>query len=149
MKSCLGVPRHFSNDPEFLHDAMRKMDGAHDRLLDLTKAIANEDPFATMRLLQTCGISKFGHVLSDVPPALAQDFARERYEAITATFATIQQSPTPENYTHASPVRAEGVGLTSPEAHVAARAGTSEPSSGLRDLSSNGFQRWEALRIGR
>ena len=26
-KSCLGVPRHFSNDPVFLHDAMQKMGG--------------------------------------------------------------------------------------------------------------------------
>jgi hypothetical protein len=35
-ESCLGVPRHFSDDPVFLHDAMRKMGDTHDRLLDLT-----------------------------------------------------------------------------------------------------------------
>ena len=50
-KSCLGFPRHFSNDPEFMHDAMQKMGGAHDMLLDLTKEIADEDPFAALRLL--------------------------------------------------------------------------------------------------
>ena len=68
--SCLGVPRHFSNDPVFLHNAMQKMGGAHDRLLDLTEEIADEDPFAALRLLETCGISKFRHVFSAVPPAL-------------------------------------------------------------------------------
>ena len=50
-KSCLGVPRHFSNDPEFVHDAMRKMGGAHDRLLDLTEEIEDVDPFVALRLL--------------------------------------------------------------------------------------------------
>jgi hypothetical protein len=102
-----------------MHDALQKMSGAHDMLLDLTEAITGEDPFATLRLLQTCGISKFGHVPSDVPPALAQDFAREKDEATIATFATIQQSPTPENSTHALPVGAREAGLTSLEAHAA------------------------------
>ena len=88
-QSCLGVPRHFSNDPIFLSDAMQKMGGAHDRLLDLTEEIADEDPFAALRLLQTCAISKFGHVLSAVPPDLAKDFARDRDEAIASMFATI------------------------------------------------------------
>ncbi len=95
------------------------MGGAHDRLMDLIEEIADEDPFATLRLLQTCGISKFGHVLSVVPPALAQDFARERDEAITATFSTIQQSPTTETSTHALSVGAGGAGLTSLETHAA------------------------------
>jgi hypothetical protein len=117
--SCLGVPRHFSNDPEFLHNAMQKMGGAHDKLLDLTEEIADEGPIAALRLLQTCGISKFGHDLSAVPPAIAQDFAREIDEAIAATFSTIQQAPTPENSTHALPVGAGGAGLTSLETHAA------------------------------
>lgn len=117
--SCLGVPRHFSNDPVFLHDAMQKMGGAHDRLLDLTEEIADEDPFAALRLLQTSGISKFGHVLSAVPPALARDFARNRDEAIAATLATIQQAPIAESSTHALPIGAGGAGLTSLESHAA------------------------------
>ncbi len=85
----------------------------------LLEEIADEDPFAVLRLLQTCGISEFGHVLSAAPPALAQDFARERDEAITSTFSTIQQSPTTETYTHALPVGAGGAGLTSLETHAA------------------------------
>jgi hypothetical protein len=91
---------------------------AHDKLLDLTEEIADEAPFAALRLLQTCGISRFGHVLSAVPPPLAQAFAKERDEAIAATFATTQQTPTADSSTHTLRVGAEGVGLTSPEAHA-------------------------------
>ncbi len=49
--SCLGVPRHFENDPVFLHEALQKIGSTHDRLLDLTEEIADEDPFAALRLL--------------------------------------------------------------------------------------------------
>ena len=66
---------HFNNDTEFLHDSLQKMGVAHDILLNLTEEIADEDPFAALGLLQTCGISRIGHILSDVPPPLAQAFA--------------------------------------------------------------------------
>jgi len=90
-KSCLGVPRHFGNGLVFLQDSMQKMGIAHDKPLDLTEEITDEDPFAALRLLQTCGISMFGHVLAAPPPLpLAQAFAKERDEAIATTFATIQ-----------------------------------------------------------
>jgi hypothetical protein len=68
-RTCLGVPRHFRNDPEFVHDALLSIGAAHDRLLDLMEEIANEDPFAALRLLHTCGINMFGHVLSAYPPS--------------------------------------------------------------------------------
>jgi hypothetical protein len=86
--------------------------------MDLAEEVADEDPFAALRLLQTCGISRFGHVMSAIPPPLAQPFARERDEAIAATFATIRQSPPGENSTHTLPVGAGGAGLTSLEAHA-------------------------------
>ena len=88
-KSCLGVPRHFDNDPELLNGALQAMGTTHDMLLDLTEEVTDEDPFVALRLLQTCGISRFGHVLSAVHPPLAQAFAKDRDEAIAATFATI------------------------------------------------------------
>ena len=116
-KSCLGVPRHFDNDPEFLHTALQSMGASHDRLLDLTEEVADEDPFAALRLLQVCGVQRFGHVLSAVPPPLAQAFARDRDEAVQATFATIQQGPPGDGSTHTLPVGAGGAGLTSLEAH--------------------------------
>jgi hypothetical protein len=87
-------------------------------LLDLTKEIADEDPFAALRLLHTCGISRFGHVLSAVPPSLVQAFARESDEAVAATFATIHQSPTAEDSTHILLVKAGDASLTSLEAHA-------------------------------
>ena len=117
-KSYLGVPRHFENDPDFLHEALQKIGSTHDRLLNLTEEIADEDPFAALRLLQTCGINRFGHVLSAVPPPLVAAFARERDEAVVTTFAAIQQSPLGDGSTHILPVGAGGAGLTSLEAHT-------------------------------
>ena len=66
-KSCLGVPRQFDNDPKFLNDVLQAMGTTHDRLLDLTEEVADEDPFATLRLLQTCGISRFVMFLEQLP----------------------------------------------------------------------------------
>ena len=77
-KSCLGVPRHFENDPEFLHEALHAMGTARDRLLDLIEEVTDEDPFAALRLLQTCGIFRFRHVLSADPPATTSPTIRER-----------------------------------------------------------------------
>ena len=88
-KSCLRFPRHFDNDPEFLREALHAMGSSYNMLLDLTEEVADEDPFAALRLLQTCCIYIFGHVLGAVLPPLAQAFARERDETIAATFATI------------------------------------------------------------
>ncbi len=117
-KSCLRVPKHFDNDPDFLHESLQALGTTYDRLLDLTEEIADEDPFAALRLLQTCGINSFGHVLSAVPPPLVRAFARERDEAIAATFATIQQSPPGDGSTTTLSVGASGAGLTSLEAHA-------------------------------
>jgi hypothetical protein len=89
-KSCLGVPIRFDNDPEFLNDALQAMGTTLDMLMGMAEEVADEqDPFATLRRLQTCGISRFGQVLSAVPPPLAQAFAIDRDEAIAATIATI------------------------------------------------------------
>jgi hypothetical protein len=94
------------------------MGEAHDRLLDLTELVLEEDPFAALRLLQTCGIQRFDHVLSAAPPNLVREFAAARDEAISSTFSTIQQSPSSEDSTHTLPVGAGGAGLTSLAAHA-------------------------------
>jgi hypothetical protein len=117
-KSCMGVPKRFQNDLEFVHNFLQAMGSAHDRLLDLTEEIADENPFVALRLLHTCGISRFGHVLSAVPLALAQPLAKDRDEAIAATFSTIHQSLAPEGSTHTLPVGSGGAGLTSWAAHA-------------------------------
>jgi len=67
-KACLGVPRHPSNCDAFIKDALLPLAQRHDNLLDLVNKVFDEDPFATLRLLQVCGVNKFGHVLSTDPP---------------------------------------------------------------------------------
>ena len=97
---------------------MQAIGTTHDRLMDLPEEVVDKDPFAALRLLQTCGISRFDHVLSAVSPPMAQAFARDRDEAIAAIFATIRQTPPGEDSTHTLPTRAGGEGLTSLEAHA-------------------------------
>ncbi len=65
------------------------MGEAHDRLLDLTEEVSDEDPFAALRLLQTSGIERFGHVLSAVLSNMVGKFIAARDEAIAATFSSI------------------------------------------------------------
>ena len=57
-----------------------------------------------------CGVSRFGHVLSAVPPDRVTDFARARDEAVAVTFR--------DGSTHTLPVGAGGAGLTSLEEHA-------------------------------
>ncbi len=49
--ACLGVPRHPANDPEFIVASLESLGVRHDRLLDLVDVVANENPFAALRLL--------------------------------------------------------------------------------------------------
>jgi len=100
--------------------ALRDLGVQHDRLLDLVEEISDEDPFATLRLLQVCGFSRLGHVLSVVPLSCVMDFTRDKDEAAAATLVTIQQDPPPppDQPTHARPVVARGARLTSLERHA-------------------------------
>jgi len=86
---CLGVPHHASNDYVFITSALTNIDVHHDRLLDLVEDIVDEDPFVALRLLQVCGVNRFGHLTSAVPPPLIQDFAAARDDAVNSTFAAI------------------------------------------------------------
>jgi len=66
--ACLGVPRHPLNDSEFILASLARLGERHDRLLDLIEEIATEDPFASLRLLQVCGVNRFGHIINVGPP---------------------------------------------------------------------------------
>ena len=66
-KTCLGVPRRSCNDQAFNTATLQDLGLKHDRLLDHVEEISDEDPFATLKLLQVCGVSRFGHVLSVAP----------------------------------------------------------------------------------
>ena len=88
----------------------------HDKLLDLVEEMSNGDNFATVnKLLQLCGVSRIGHVLSAVSPACVVDIARGRDEALESNLATIQQENPPYQSTHTLPMDAGGAGLTSLE----------------------------------
>jgi hypothetical protein len=51
--------------------------------------VSEEDPFAALRLIEVCGVNRFGHVLIAVPPQKVHEFADNRDEAIALTFAVI------------------------------------------------------------
>ena len=87
-------------------------------LVDLFEEISIEDPFASLRLLQVCGVNRFGHIISAVPPPLVDQFATARDEAVASIFAVIQQAHPPETSTHSLPVGAGGASITSLAKHA-------------------------------
>ena len=71
--SCLVVPRRFSNDNVFITEALHDFGVKQDRIMDLAEEISEEDdPFAALRLLHVCGVTRFGHVLNAVPPRMRE-----------------------------------------------------------------------------
>jgi len=73
-KACLGAPRHPTNDGDFIMSALDLVVSRHDSLLDLISDVAEEDPCAALGLLQICGVNKFGHIISAVPPEMFAGF---------------------------------------------------------------------------
>jgi len=113
-KACLGVPRHPANDLPFIAEALGAVSVRHDNLLDLVASVADEDPFGALRLLQVCGVNRFGHVLSAVPPEASTIFCGQRDAAVSLSLAAIQGSPVdPTQSTHTLPLAAGGAGLHS------------------------------------
>jgi hypothetical protein len=79
-KACMGVPRHANNCMAFINEALQPVARRHDNLLDMVAEVTDEDPFVALCLLQVCGVNRFGHILSAVPPnATAAFLQRERY----------------------------------------------------------------------
>jgi len=113
LSDCLGVPRYPANDPHIIDASLESLGVRHDRLLDLAEVVAYEDPFVVLRLLEVCGIQRFGQIISTVPPLMVADFARSRDEVVQTTFAAIQQEPPPSDSTNSLPVGAGGAVLTS------------------------------------
>ena len=110
LTTCLDIPLHVVNDPSLISDVLASVGTRHDRLLDLVEEVADEEPFSDLRLLQVCGVQCFDHIISKVPPPLVHMVAQERDDAVTATFAAIQQEPTGHESTHMLPI---GVGVGS------------------------------------
>ena len=89
-KAYLRVPRHPANDGDLILEALRQFAIHHDNLLELAGDVSEEDPFAALRLLKICGVNRFGHILSAVPPESGSLFAEQRDLDITNASAAVQ-----------------------------------------------------------
>jgi hypothetical protein len=103
----------------FIAKAMRKPAARHDRLLLLAKNIAEEAPLTALRLLQVCGVKRFGHVISAVPPAIIRLFVEERDTTVVRCLEEIKQYGATDQSKHALPVGAGGASLHSSAQHGA------------------------------
>ena len=102
-KAYLGVPRHPTNDPSFIDDVLGPMNSR----LDLVAFVSDEDPFGALRLLHVCGVNRFGHVLSAVPPGVTTTFCGQRDAAVSSALSAIQGFPVDRTQsTHTLPVAA-------------------------------------------
>ena len=80
--------------------------------MELVGNVAEEEPFATLRLLQVRGVNRFGHIFGAVPPESASIFAEQRDLAITRALAVVQGFPVDKaTTTHDLPLEACGAGL--------------------------------------
>ena len=95
---------------EFVTVALTGLGVRHDGLLDLVEDV---NFFAALRLLQVCGVQRFGHIICYVPHPLIHDFAAAMDEAVASTLAAIQQDPVPRDSTHSLPDGAGGASLAS------------------------------------
>jgi hypothetical protein len=73
-KTCLGVPRHPTNEDTFIATALEPIARRHDNLLEFIADVSDEDPFAALKLVHVCGVYRFGHTLSAVPPGTSVEF---------------------------------------------------------------------------
>ena len=88
-KACPAVPRLPTGDIDFIVGALSQLATRHDNLLELVVNVAEEDPFVALRLLQVCGVNRFGDILSAVPLESTSIFAEQRDLAITRALAVI------------------------------------------------------------
>jgi len=89
----------------------------YDRLLNLVKEIAEDDPLTALHLLQVYGVNRFGHIISAVPPAIIRQFAESKDAAVVHCLEAVHEYEVTEQSTHALPVGARGgsvVTLTGP-----------------------------------
>ena len=74
-----------------------------------------EDPLATLRMLQVIGVHIFGHVLAAIPSYIIAPFVSERDTKVRNCLEKIQGHPTTTRFTHALPLGACGAALSSIE----------------------------------
>jgi hypothetical protein len=74
---------HPTSDDEFILEALEFVAMRHDSLLELVANGFDEDPLAALHFLQICGMNRFGHILSAVPPESSAIFRAQRDASIT------------------------------------------------------------------
>jgi len=60
LEACIGIPRHRRLCSDFISKAMENHAARHDRFLQLVRDIAEDEPLTTLRILQVCGVNRFG-----------------------------------------------------------------------------------------
>ncbi len=76
---------------EFISKATRKPAARHDRLLGLARDIVEDAPLTALRLLQVCGVNRFIHVISTVPPTIIRPFAEAIDAAVVRCLKAIHE----------------------------------------------------------
>ena len=105
----MGVPKHSTNDEDFIQEALEPVARRHDNLLELVAIVFIEDPLAALSLLQVRGINRFGDILIAVPPESSATFYAHRDASITEAFEIIHGLLVDlENTTHDLPIVAGG-----------------------------------------
>ena len=104
------IPRqHHDNSQDFIRRALGKVEKKHDDgLLQLVERIAEFD------LTRAGGVTRFGHILSALPPLVYAGFCLGRDAAVIQAFAQVQRfAPDPDSSTHHFPTSMGGAGLDS------------------------------------
>ena len=65
-----------------------------------------------------CGVNRFGHIISVVPPPQIRDFTTARDDAVTSTFPAIYQEPLPPDSAHSLLAGDGGASLASFTRHA-------------------------------
>jgi len=113
LEACLGIPRRRHMCVDFITRAMRKPTARHDRLLCLARDIAEDALLTVLRLLYVCGVNRFVHVISTVPPGIIHLFAEARDAAVVHCLEAIQEHEVYDSPTHVLPAGAGGASLHS------------------------------------
>ena len=121
--SCLGVPRHPTQDPAFLRPAFASVAARQSRLLAFISGVSVRHPKAAGRLLEVCAVRRFAHVLRSVPPDACGPFYEAQDTAVLDTFRTICGAPDSDHRPYCSvrlPTLLGGAGLSSLAHHAPA-----------------------------
>jgi len=118
LEAYLGIPRHRRMYTDFISKAMEKHAAKHNRLLQLVRDIAEDEPLTALRLLNVCGVNGYEHGIAAVPPTIIRKFAEARDIAVVNNcLETIQGREVRRHSTNALPVGAGGASLHSPVMH--------------------------------